>query len=544
MVEKKMSDKINKSIFSEASIFLLAIVLAFVLPVFVMATGAIVKNYTFGGTFEIDEDTQQNVINISVNNTYIYNNITQVNITLPSGFTFIDAATNGTSSINTAQFQNTTTVLSWENLTEGLVANGSGINWTFFYFNVSAVNPGIYNLNITTLNGSAISNSTNLSIIVNDTTAPEVLDSNFTLVSGGNYSGTITLNVTIGNPGATTDPGRVAVSPIEVVTFNVTNLTRDTMFNMTATNDTLLYWNASLDTTALADGNYNISVVVNDSAMRSNTTAYLGNITIDNTAPSAVTVTSSSTTKTSLTLSVATTEATSGVNDCRTDRSGATITGTGAASQTLTETGLSCGTTYTYLVTCYDFAGNSKTSSETSFTTTTCGGGADYSGSGGGSPTTWTNTYAYDDKELSQGSVEKELGVKQRVKLKVSGSKHYVGVKEVKETTVKVEVTSTPQEATLSVGDSRKFDVDTDGTYDLLITLKGIANGKADLTMESISEAVTEDAQQTEQEKEAAAKKEAGEDVDEGGMPTVGIVILIILILAAIGGGIAVKSRK
>ena len=87
---------------------------------FVFAAGAIVKNHTLGGTFEISEDTQF-LFNISVNNTDALANVTQVNITLPDGFTFIGTVTNGTDNPNVAPFQNVGQVLSWENKTEGLV---------------------------------------------------------------------------------------------------------------------------------------------------------------------------------------------------------------------------------------------------------------------------------------------------------------------------------------------------------------------------------------------------------------------------------------
>ena len=93
---------------------------------------------------------------------------------------------------------------------------------------------------------------------------------------------------------------------------------------------------------------YYFNVLVNDSANNSDEssdrTFYL-----DGTAPTSVTLTESSSTKTSLTLTISIVDALSGIaSSCTADRSGASISGTGT-SQTLTETGLGCGTSFLIL---------------------------------------------------------------------------------------------------------------------------------------------------------------------------------------------------
>ncbi|MDI3544469.1 MAG: hypothetical protein PWQ28_750, partial [Candidatus Woesearchaeota archaeon] len=112
----------------------------------------------------INEDTEV-LLNFTINNTDTTLNITQVNITLPTDFSFVDD-TNGTSASN-ATFSNTTTTLNWTNTTtEGFIKNGS---IQYFWFNVTATQPGTYNVTIDTLDTSTTVNSTNVTITVENT---------------------------------------------------------------------------------------------------------------------------------------------------------------------------------------------------------------------------------------------------------------------------------------------------------------------------------------------------------------------------------------
>lgn len=115
------------------------------------------------------------IFNITINNTnagVAVGNITQVNITLWGNFTFVSGS-NFTNTPNAFTFTNTSTVLSWENLTNFLI-NGSTNN-TYFSFNASASNPGTFNITVTSLNQSGtVSYQTNISITVADTTVPAI----------------------------------------------------------------------------------------------------------------------------------------------------------------------------------------------------------------------------------------------------------------------------------------------------------------------------------------------------------------------------------
>ena len=111
---------------------------------------------------------------------------------------------------------------------------------------------------------------------------------------------------------------------------------------------------------------------------------------------------------------------------------------------------------------------------------------------------------------------------------------YYVGVTETTDTTVKLNVTTTAEdkEATLNVGEIKKFDVNADDKYDVAVTLNGIdsATGKADLSLVYIQEAVS-------------AEEQAGVGEQVGEVPTTSetksktwiwvIVILVVLAIAA-----------
>ncbi|MFQ5530988.1 MAG: Ig-like domain-containing protein [Candidatus Nanoarchaeia archaeon] len=476
------------------------------------------------------------LINITVNNTDvpITGNITTVNISLPSTFTYI-AGTNGTTTTGYT-FSNTSSILSWFNNT-GLILN---VTSGLFWFNASASTPGEYNITVFSYNVTGATQN-NVSVTVNDTTVPEVVAANITLPSSGsNHSDTVTLNVSIFDNGG-----------VQTVFFNITNSTGLQNATATASNPSgSSSWNATINTTGFPEGTYNITVFSNDSAGNSNNTALVSGVIFDNTAPT-VSLSSSSSTKNSLTLTVTITDSSSGMaSSCSSDRdsAGASISGTGL-SQTLTESSLNCGTSYSYVVSCTDRAGNLGNSASTSFSTDSCSDGSSSSSGGGTSTSTWTNTFNPTDQQLS-GSYTKTLGAKNRVRFKVGTESHHVGVKSLTETTATIEVASHPVETTLSVGEEVKVDVTHNGFYDVFVKLNSITNNQADVTIQTINEeipegepssAVTDTSGET-RPAEEQPPEEAPED--GGGIPGWAWALIIIVVLVAIGWGAAVVKRR
>jgi len=223
--------------------------------------------------------------------------------------------------------------------------------------------------------------------------------------------------------------------------------------------------------TGLTDGNKTIKVWVNDSTSNIGlNNSYV--VQVDSTNP-VITLTLSSAVTDSLVLSYTTTE-----GSCVADRG--TIS---TADSTITEYLLDCGTSYAYTLTCTDLTGNSATLTE-SFSTNGCSGGAggsSSSSSSSASPSYWSNTFTNEDVNFI-GGVTKDLAVKNRMRVELSGTDHYVGIMELTSTTAKISINSDPQEVVFSIGESKRFDVNNDGFYDLLITLNSIINNKASIT--------------------------------------------------------------
>jgi hypothetical protein len=98
--------------------------------------------------------------------------------------------------------------------------------------------------------------------------------------NNANISGTLLVNATV------TD----ATAGVDTVQFNLTNASGgQALLTMVKEGATDYYYNDTFDTTTLVDGDYNITIIANDTAANINNTEYV-TVTIDNTAPS-VTIT-------------------------------------------------------------------------------------------------------------------------------------------------------------------------------------------------------------------------------------------------------------
>ena len=226
-------------------LFLSLAVFAVISLNFVSATPLVNTSSGLTTSYNFNEDVVF-FYNISINNTDApeVGNITQVNITLPASFTF-DVGGNGTNAAQTTTFTNTTSLLSWANFTV-FVINGSVKS--FFWFNATAATPGYYNVSVITQNFTAAF-QTNISITVNDTTAPNVAVSDLANKTYS-YNQTIRVNLSVGdngnlqacwyvlNNGANSSVACGANSTLNVSssgTFNVTFWANDTAGNQNFT---------------------------------------------------------------------------------------------------------------------------------------------------------------------------------------------------------------------------------------------------------------------------------------------------------------------
>jgi len=380
-----------------------------------------------------------------------------------------------------------------------------------------------YNISCDISNGTTLNQTISVANITIDYTAPNV-SSFYTTTDNGNYSGSaLVLNASVSD----------AIAGMDSVYFNITYPNGSQLNFTKASSPTADYYNISLDTTGFTDGKYNITVYSNDTINNQNNSEQIS-VTFDNTAPT-VSLSKSSSTKNSLTISISASDGSgTGVSSCTSSRSASTVSGT----TSLTESGLSCGTSYSYIVTCYDHASNSGSSSSTSFSTDACSGGSSLSGSD--LAKLQAKTYIISEAQFTEG-YSKQLAKYDKIKVLVGTEKHSVEVSEVSAEKVTIKISSTPQQATLAIGDERKFDVTNDGYYDIYVKLNSIANNKADINIKSIYEKISEASKSEEQKKEQEAVSGADETITGNAKLWWIIGIVVVLVLAGIGYGVKKK---
>lgn len=141
------------------------------------------------------------------------------------------------------------------------------------------------------------------------------------------------------------------------------------------------------------------------------------------------------------------------------------------------------------------------------------GGGG--STSGGGSSLTGL-TYSVSTEQFIVG-YSKEISLNDRLRISINDELHHVKLVGVTATTISINVSSETQQATLTIGEVKRFDVDVDGNYDLSVKLNSIniTSSKADLTITSISGEVAEDIIEEEIEENVVADEQPVDIADE-----------------------------
>lgn len=435
-------------------------------------------------------------------------NITQVNISLPSNFSF-NLSSNGTnaSDVVLVNFTNITgDVLIWTNDTSQFyLLNGS--NTTTFWFNATASYPGTYNFSVSVMNATDTYLNNSISITVNDTSNPTAsLGTNPIEMKNASVTG-VTFNLKCSDGYAANDlefwgnwSGSWAI-----------NQTNASMNNNS-------FWNVSLN---LSDGTYLWGAYCNDSTNNSDWSANR-TLIVDTVAPvAAATCTSSLIGRgDSITCSCSGTDNTSGIN------SSATSAGSTPDTSFIGVFTYSCGVS--------DYSGNSANND---FTYTVSGGGG-VSGGSSSSSNFWTaGTFTISD-EIFEESYTKELSKKQRFKVSVNSESHYIGVVDLTTSTATINITSDPQQIVLTVGDERKVEVSGDDYYDVLVKLNSIGSNKASITIQAINELVTPESTEQEQQKEDASgdlkETELGGEPEKKGLDWWGWVIIAVVIVGLI----------
>ncbi|MFW5872003.1 MAG: hypothetical protein ACOCUT_02755, partial [bacterium] len=134
---------------------------------------------------------------------------------------------------------------------------------------------------------------------------------------------------------------------------------------------------------------------------------------------------------------------------------------------------------------------SSTSSSEESEESDDSGGGSSGSTSSSASnvaytPAFWKMTYVVKDIQFKHG-YKRELKEKERAKIKVGSSYHHIGIADLDDDKIVVNVSSDPQSKEMEEGDIWKVDADGDDYYDLSVEVLKINNNNASLNILKIN---------------------------------------------------------
>jgi len=175
----------------------------------------------------------------------------------------------------------------------------------------------------------------------------------------------------------------------------------------------------------------------------------------------------------------------------------------------------------------------------------TAGGGTSGGGSGGGSSAGTISGGIFVNLDLTTGDGSGSLSGSQGTtkSFSVDGkTKHTVEFTVVGTNLVTLTIFSDPVKVQLNIGDVKDVDVDSDGVNDLRVTLNGITDGKADVTLTKAA-AVTVEEETAEEE---AAPSVAEEEVvtEEAKSSTGFIITIIVIVVIVILAALLLRKKK
>ncbi len=110
----------------------------------------------------------------------------------------------------------------------------------------------------------------------------------------------------------------------------------------------------------------------------------------------------------------------------------------------------------------------------------------------------WYSTYDNTNTELSvTQTLSTALYARERVRIKVNGEQHTLGVVAISGNVVTINISSVPQQITLAKNESKNVDLEKDGYYDLRVTLNDIRANRAQIDINYLHELVSVQTQQS-----------------------------------------------
>ena len=111
------------------------------------------------------------------------------------------------------------------------------------------------------------------------------------------------------------------------------------------------------------------------------------------------------------------------------------------------------------------------------------------SGGGGGSKSKEKENPVINETQIKEG-YSQELEITQMIKFTLFNQDHHIRINAMNEDSVVITINSTPQNATLVIGETKLFNLTFEDYYDLKITLNSIRDNKANLTILKVYEAI------------------------------------------------------
>jgi len=159
------------------------------------------------------------------------------------------------------------------------------------------------------------------------------------------------------------------------------------------------------------------------------------------------------------------------------------------------------------------------------------------SNTGSGSSTGTGTTYVITDEQFEQG-ITKILSINDSMRVTISDEYHYVKLISVSTGSATISVSSTPQEAVLTIGMTKKIDVTDDNYYDLAVTLNSvnITANSANITLIKASGIVIPEQEHEKEQNEPEEQKEEKEIKEEpeeqiGTMYIIAVILIFVVIL-------------
>jgi len=170
-------------------------------------------------------------------------------------------------------------------------------------------------------------------------------------------------------------------------------------------------------------------------------------------------------------------------NEINPDYCNLTINGQNYSSFTQT---LSEGTYY-WNVTCRDKSWNDNSSETRTLTIYTAQ--SDNNPGGGSSGGSSSKTYSLTNEQIQNG-ISKKLKTNDKIIFKLLNESHTLAANSITEDSIKITISSTPITETLSINQTRKFDLNNDKIYDFEIKIESISRGYATINVQKINEEI------------------------------------------------------